>query len=231
MSRQLFRLLTGVACTIALTVPGYTQQQPQPYEGKIGRTLADSTEWWPQPVRAPAGAPNVVWILLDDVGYGASSAFGGEVSTPAMDWLAQNGLRYTNFHTTGICAPSRAALLTGRYPMRHGLQVGVVKPWAQYGLPLEEHTLADDLKAAGYVTGIFGKWHLGHFQPEYLPTNRGFMHQYGQYNGALDYFTHEREGGFDWHEDGKVCHDQGYSTALIGEHAAKFVAQNAGKIV
>src|SRR6185312_4063340 len=85
------------------------------------------------------------------------------------------------------------------------------------------------LQAAGYVTGIFGKWHLGLISPDYLPTHRGFDHQYGHYNGALDYFTHERDGGFDWHVDDKVCHDEGYSTDLIGEHAARFVTDNAGK--
>ncbi len=74
--------------------------------------------------------------------------------------------------------------MTGRYPMRHGLQVGVVRPWAQYGLPLEERTLAQALKESGYATAITGKWHLGHFAPEYLPTKRGFDHQYGHYNGA-----------------------------------------------
>src|ERR1700678_4766745 len=89
-------------------------QTAQPYQGVVGRTLAESKEWWPEPVKAPAGAPNVVWILLDDVGYGASATFGGVIQTPTFDVLAANGLRYTNFHTTAICAPTRSALLTGR---------------------------------------------------------------------------------------------------------------------
>ena len=67
----------------------------------------------------------------------------------------------------------------------------------------------------GYETAITGKWHLGHVQPEYLPTHRGFEHQYGHYNGAIDYFTHERDGGFDWHRDDKASRDEGYSTHLI----------------
>ena len=111
--------------------------------------------------------------------------------------------------------------MTGRYPMRHGLQVGVVRPWAQYGLPLEERTLPQALKDAGYATAIFGKWHLGHFAPEYLPTRRGFDHQYGHYNGALDYFTHVRDGGFDWHRDDKACRDEGYSTHLLAKEAVE----------
>src|SRR5580704_17183267 len=89
-------------------------QEAQPYQGTVGRTLAESKEWWPDPVKAPAGAPDVVWILLDDVGYGAANTFGGLISTPTFDALAANGLRYTNFHTTAICAPTRSALLTGR---------------------------------------------------------------------------------------------------------------------
>jgi arylsulfatase A-like enzyme len=109
--------------------------------------------------------------------------------------------------------------MTGRYPFRHGLQVGVVRPWAQYGLPLAERTLPQALREAGYQTAMTGKWHLGHFQPEYLPTRRGFDHQYGHYNGALDYFTHIRDEGFDWHRDDRENHDEGYSTHLIAREA------------
>jgi arylsulfatase A-like enzyme len=113
--------------------------------------------------------------------------------------------------------------------MRHGLQVGVVRPWAQHGLPLDETTLAQRLKDAGYATAIVGKWHLGHFRPEYLPTRRGFDYQYGHYNGAIDYFTHERDGGFDWHENDKASRDEGYSTRLLGDAAVKFIATSAGQ--
>ena len=81
-------------------------QATQPYQGVVGRTLAESKEWWPEPVKAPAGAPNVVWILLDDVGFGAASTFGGLIQTPTFDTLASNGLRYTNFHTTRDLRPN-----------------------------------------------------------------------------------------------------------------------------
>src|SRR3954469_24671695 len=106
------QLLLMLSCVFAA---GKLQaQQDQPYKGRVGKTLAESQEYWAPPVKAPAGAPNVVWILLDDVGFGASSSFGGLIPTPTIDSLANNGLRYTNFHTTAICAPTRAALLTGR---------------------------------------------------------------------------------------------------------------------
>jgi arylsulfatase A-like enzyme len=116
--------------------------------------------------------------------------------------------------------------MTGRYPFRLGLQVGVVRPWAQYGLPLEERTLAQALGEAGYETAIVGKWHLGHVAPEYLPTRRGFVHQYGHYNGAIDYFTHIRDGGFDWHRDDRVLREEGYSTELIAREAVRILAEH-----
>lgn len=181
-------------------------------------------------VRADDARPNIVFILADDLGREDCGFMGGkEIKTPHIDKLAAAGAKLDAFYVQPVCSPTRAALLTGRYPMRHGLQVGVVKPWAQHGLPLEERTLAQALKEAGYTTAIVGKWHLGHFAPEYLPTRRGFDHQYGHYNGALDYFGHTRDGGFDWHKDDQVCRDDGYSTHLLAKDAVKFVTENAGK--
>ena len=96
------------ALAAVVSIAGNARAEPQAYQGKIGKTLAESKEWWPEPVKAPAGAPNVVWILLDDVGFGAAAPFGGEIKTPTLDKLAQSGLRYTNFHTTTLCSPTRA---------------------------------------------------------------------------------------------------------------------------
>jgi arylsulfatase A-like enzyme len=172
---------------------------------------------------AAAPRPNIVFFLIDDLGYTDVSYHGGEIKTPNIDRLAAAGAKLEAFYVQPVCSPTRAALMTGRYPMRHGLQVGVVRPWANYGLPLDERTLAQALQSAGYTTAICGKWHLGHFAPEYLPTRRGFTHQYGHYNGALDYFTHERDGGFDWHRDDKVNRDEGYSTVLLGNEAVRLI--------
>ncbi len=177
-------------------------------------SIADS----PAPSR-----PNIVYFLADDLGWGDVGWHGSEIKTPNLDKLANAGARLEQFYVQPVCSPTRAAILTGRYPMRHGLQVGVVRPWAQYGLPLAERTLPVALHEAGYETAIVGKWHLGHFSPEYLPTRRGFDHQYGHYNGALDYFTHDRDGGFDWHRDDKVSRDQGYSTNLLAKEAVRLV--------
>jgi arylsulfatase A-like enzyme len=177
-----------------------------------------------------AEKPNIVILLADDLGRADCGFMSGtEIKTPHIDKLAAAGSVLDAFYVQPVCSPTRAALMTGRYPMRQGLQVGVVRPWAQYGLPLDERTLPQALKEAGYATAICGKWHLGHFAPEYLPTRRGFEHQYGHYNGAIDYFTHYRDGGYDWHRDDKECRDEGYSTHLIAKEAIKFVAETAGK--
>src|SRR3982750_1167394 len=149
---------------------------------------------------APSTRPHLLFILADDLGWGDVGFHDGEIKTPNLDRLAASGARLDAFYVQPVCSPTRAALLTGRYPMRHGLQVGVVRPWAQDGLPVEERPLAQALREAGYATAIVGKWHLGHSAPEYLPTRRGFDHQYGHYNGAIDYFTHLRDGGHAWHE-------------------------------
>ncbi|AGA29849.1 arylsulfatase B [Singulisphaera acidiphila] len=177
-----------------------------------------------QPLKS--AKPNVVLILADDMGWGDVGWHDSEIKTPHLDKLAASGTRLEQFYVQPVCSPTRAALMTGRYPMRHGLQVGVVRPWAQYGLPLNERTLPQALKEVGYETAICGKWHLGHFQPEYLPTHRGFDHQYGHYNGALDYFTHIRDGGFDWHRDDRVNRDEGYSTHLIGREATRIIGHH-----
>lgn len=116
--------------------------------------------------------------------------------------------------------------MTGRYPMRLGLQCGVVRPWVRHGLPLDERTLSQALLEVGYKTAVVGKWHLGHFKSEYLPTHRGFDQQYGHYNGALDYFTHDRDGGHDWHRDDRPNYDEGYSTNLLGDFAAELIANH-----
>ncbi len=174
--------------------------------------------------------PNILFILADDLGWADVGWHGGPIKTPHLDRLAASGAILEQFYVLHVCSPTRAALMTGRYPMRYGLQVGVVRPWARYGLPLEERTLAQSLREAGYQTAICGKWHLGHFQRPYLPTQRGFDHQYGHYNGMLDYFIHTRDGGFDWHRDDQANGDKGYTTRLLADEAVRLIrAQDRGK--
>jgi arylsulfatase A-like enzyme len=114
--------------------------------------------------------------------------------------------------------------MTGRYPSRTGVY-SVVKPHAQWGLKLEEQTLAQALRGVGYETAISGKWHLGEFEPAYRPTRRGFDHQYGLWFGMIDYFTHLRDGVLDWHRDDQPSEDKGYSTHLIAREACRIIRE------
>jgi len=113
--------------------------------------------------------------------------------------------------------------MTGRYATHTGVYT-IVRPHATWGLPLEERTLASALKDAGYETALTGKWHLGEFEPAYVPTSRGFDHQYGHYFGMIDYFTHFRGDSHDWYRDGKEVKEEGYSTHLITHEACRIIA-------
>ena len=176
--------------------------------------------------RKSRSKPNIVFILVDDLGFKDVGYHGGTIKTPNIDKLASEGTRLEQFYVQPVCSPTRSSLMTGRYPMRYGLQVGVVRPWAQHGLPLEERTLAQALKEAGYATAICGKWHLGHLNSKYLPTSRGFDHQYGHYNGALDYFTHIRDKGLDWHRNDRPLRVEGYTTNLIADESVRLIEQH-----
>lgn len=173
-----------------------------------------------------ATRPNIVLIMADDLGWADVGYHGGEIKTPNIDCLAKEGVRLEQFYVQPVCSPTRSALLTGRYPMRYGLQVGVVRPWADYGPPLDERTLAQALQGAGYFTGMCGKWHLGLIERGYLPTERGFDHQYGHYNGAIDYFTHHRDGGLDWHRNDQPLREEGYSTDLLADEAVRLIERH-----
>jgi arylsulfatase len=176
-------------------------QTAQPYQGVVGRTLAESKEWWPEPVKAPAGAPNVVWILIDDVGYGAAGTFGGLIQTPTFDNLANNGLRYTNFHTCAICAPTRSALLTGRNSASvHESGFSDVTSSAGFPgwdgrVPATAGTIAEILRDNGYNTFAVGKYGItpndegtdaGPF--DHWPTGKGFDHFFGFLGSATDQY-------------------------------------------
>ena len=128
-----------------------------------------------------------------------------------------------------VCTPSRAALMTGRYPMRYGLQTLVIFPSHTYGLPTDERTLPQALKEAGYKTLMVGKWHLGHADQKYWPQNRGFDYFYGNVVGEVDYFTRERGGLIDWQRNGTFLKEKGYYTNLIGDDAVRLIDQQDGK--
>jgi len=178
--------------------------------------------------RQSSRLPNIVIILADDLGWRDVGYHSGVIDTPHIDHLAEEGVCLENFYVCPLCSPTRAGLMTGRWPIRYGMGESVITPWRKYGLPTSEKTLADLLAGAGYMRrGVFGKWHLGHYKKELLPLNRGFTHFYGHYNGAIDYFTHKREGELDWHRNFETCRDKGYTTDLIGEKAARFIRESS----
>jgi len=172
--------------------------------------------------------PNVVILVADDLGWADVSFHGTEIKTPNLDRLTAEGVELNRFYVCPVCSPTRAGLMTGRYPIRFGLMRAVLPPWREGGLDTEEVTLPKVLARAGYKhRGIFGKWHLGHSDVKYHPLRRGFTEFVGHYNGAIDYFTHEREGELDWHRGYESNHDEGYSTDLIAEAAADFIGRHA----
>ena len=180
-------------------------------------------------IAQPGEKPNIVIILADDLGWGDVGYKGGDIQTPHIDRLAKEGVILDNFYTAPICSPTRAGLLTGRYPDRFGLRQNVIPPWSDFGVDTAEIFLSEMLADAGYGhRAAFGKWHLGHSRRAYLPLQRGFTHFYGHYNGAIDYFTHMREGELDWHRDEETCYDQGYATDLITKEAVSSIRQYAG---
>ena len=193
--------VAGFALSSFFAVVNTYAQTAEPYKGKIGKTLAESQEWWPEPVKAPKNAPNIVWILLDDVGFGASSTFGGLINTPTFDSLANNGLKYTNFHTCAICAPTRAALLTGRNSasvhvsgFSHTILSAGFPGW-DGKIPSQDATIAEILRDNGYNTFAVGKYGVtpdedatdaGPF--DRWPSGKGFEHFYGFLGSQTDQY-------------------------------------------
>jgi arylsulfatase A-like enzyme len=171
-----------------------------------------------------AQKPNIVLLVADDLGYGDVGFHGSDIQTPNLDKLAAKGIRLEQFHVAPMCSPTRAGLMTGRYPIRFGMMRSVIPPYRDYGLNPKEDMLPEMLARAGYeYRACFGKWHLGHSKEAYYPLNQGFTHFMGCLNGAIDYFTKEREGELDWHREGKPFRKEGYATDLIGDEAVAFV--------
>lgn len=201
--------------------------------------------------------PNIVFILSDDMGYGQPGFNGGKPGlTPEMDALAKQSVMMTQFYTHSVCAPTRAAFLTGRYAFRTwsdwrsedfgkpsylkklGLTLAKNKAGENtrriHALDTEERTIAEALKEAGYFTAILGKWHCGEWLKEHLPMGQGFDYQYGHYAWGIDYNTflipHNAPVPFhvyDWHRNQKPIQEKGYSTDLIAAEFERVIARQS----
>ena len=208
---------------------------------------------------AAGSRPNIVFILSDDMGWAQPGFHGGYgTSTPHLDALAASGMRLTEFYTHSVCAPTRAAFLTGRYAFRtwsdwRTEDFGKPSYLAKLGLTLaetpsgeptrrihaldtNERTIAEALQDAGYFTAILGKWHLGEWLPEHLPMGQGFDYQYGHYGWGIDYYTKTivhnapaRFAVYDWHRNQQPVNEQGYATDLIAAEAEKLIAERSGQ--
>ncbi|MGQ0431199.1 MAG: arylsulfatase [Microthrixaceae bacterium] len=189
------------------------------FGGHIGRTYRDSTPWWPDPP-AGLGGPNVVVIVLDDTGFAHFGCYGSELATPHIDRLAAGGLRYTGFHTTALCSPSRAALLTGRNP--HAVGMRGVSNWStgfphmRGGISPRAATVAELLRTQGYATYAAGKWHLAPMEEcsaagphTNWPLQKGFDRFYGFLQGEADQF-HPELTSDNGHVDPPFGPDAGY---------------------
>lgn len=177
---------------------------------------------------ADPGKPNIIIILADDLGWGDLGYHGSRIKTPNIDKLSESGIQLTRFYTAPICSPTRAGLLTGMYPSRFGIRENVIPPWRDYGLDPSNLLIPEFLEKHGYKNrAVIGKWHLGHSRPEYYPMNQGFTHFYGHLNGAIDYFTHERDGELDWHNDFAPCYDKGYATDLLAGESVRCIKEYA----
>ena len=179
--------------------------------------------------------PNLIVIMADDMGYGDASCYGGSIPTPHLDRMAAQGMRFTDFHSSGhVCSPTRAGLLTGRYQQRAGIP-GVINADPKinahhFGLdPEREITFARLLKKDGYATAAIGKWHLG-YTPKFNPTHHGFDTFRGFVSGNIDYQSHyDRMGKFDWWNGLEKSQESGYSTHLITRHALNFIEEQKDK--
>jgi len=177
--------------------------------------------------------PNIILIMADDLGYGDIGCYGSpKIRTPNIDALAKGGMKFTDYHSNGaVCSPTRAALLTGRYQQRSGIE-GVIYakgPTRRTGLALEETTFAELLKTNGYATGIFGKWHLG-YNVEFNPARQGFDEFRGYVSGNVDYHSHIDGAGFDdWWKNLEKVPEDGYCTDLITKHGIDFIERHKDK--
>ena len=173
---------------------------------------------------ADANKPNVIIILVDDLGWADISLRGAPFKTPNIDSLFLEGASLNRFYTTPICSPTRAALMTGRDPLKLGVAYSVIMPWMNNGIHPDEHFMPESFKMNGYQTAMFGKWHLGHSQEIFHPNQRGFDDFYGHLHTEVGYFPpFSNQGGIDFQKNGVTIDDQGYSTFLLAREASNWI--------
>ena len=211
----------------------------QPFEGTIGRTYDDSVAWWPPLHSPPEGAPNVVVVLLDDVGYAQFGCYGSDIATPCFDRLAAQGRRYANYHTTALCSPTRACLLTGRNHHSNGMarvvEIAAGFPGYNATIPKENGFLSEILLGAGYATFAVGKWHLAPATEmaagspkDKWPLGRGFERYYGFMGGETDQYFPELVSDNQPIEPPRTPEEGYHLTEDLADHAVRYLADLRG---
>lgn len=178
--------------------------------------------------QAPAAQnrPNIIVMVADDLGWADVGYHGGPIDTPSLDRLAAEGTQLDRFYATPICSPTRAALMTGRDPLRLGVMYATIMAWDNAGIHPDEHFMPQSFLTAGYQTAMVGKWHLGHAQQTYHPNNRGFEHFYGHLHTEVGYFPpFANQGGRDFQLNGETIDDQGYETFLLAKEASRWIKE------
>ena len=180
-------------------------------------------------------ASTILFLVVDDLGTADLGFTGSQIRTPTLDALAAGGTVLSSYYVQRACTPTRAALLTGRYPLRYGFQSGVLEPRKAYGLALNETLVPQLLRSAGWATHAIGKWHLGFYRWEHTPTFRGFDSYYGYYTGGEDYFSHVAfGGGYDLRLDGSPRCGAGCSRVLWeanGTYSTHLFARRAVDVI
>ena len=223
MYRKIGIAVIGVACALAVFLFFKFQTSPSTQYEFSSKATVDLASLVKQR-QEDAPPPNVVILLADDLGWADVGYRGSDIQTPNIDRLAYEGMRLERFYATPFCTPTRAALMTGKDPIKLGVAHAVLMAWDNGGVSPKEHFMPESFKAAGYQTAMVGKWHLGHTIEQHTPNARGFDHFYGHFNTDVDYWTHSFANGHDFQENGEpVAHDGEYATDVHGREAARYI--------
>jgi arylsulfatase A-like enzyme len=217
----------GLCWLLALLLLPCLALAANPRESQVPRNQAPPPRAGDDTPQAPRTRPHILYVTADDLGWQDVGFHGSTIRTPTLDRLAREGARLENFYVQSFSSQTRAAALTGRYPMRYGLQTMQIQWFNEFGLPEEEMLLPRALQEAGYHTVLLGKWHLGHARKEDRPTARGYDAFYGHLGGEIDQEKKTDAGGRpDWWRNDKRVKEEGYVTTLLGREAAAVIGRH-----